>query len=67
MDDLYNLLEFVLLKNDKIYPVEKEILEERLASLMNPNNKESGKLTQLRMIDQYLSDHNAEQTIKNAI
>jgi len=60
LEDLYQLLEFVLLNNDQTYPQSKEVLEARLATILNPKNKGDAKLTQLKVIDQYLSDINAE-------
>ena len=50
------------------YPLDRKVLEERLAAITNPaNDKELSRVTRLGVIDQFLSDKNAEQVIKNAL
>jgi transposase len=73
LGELYQLIEFVLVNNSarskragSALPP-KHLLQERLASLTNPQNTQQKNVTNLRVLDAYLNEQNSEALIKDAI
>jgi hypothetical protein len=73
LSEMYQLIEFVLVNNSSrskragsaLPP--KHLLQERLASLTNPQNTQQKNVTNLRVLDAYLNEQNSEALIKDAI